>query len=322
MLDRLPTELLSNILGLAAPLDFRQWGYRERTETLTSCSLVNRRLRAIAQPMLWEVVRFEGDVSGEKARKAKEHGRLARSTRMLVVLNPGSTVDSLELALTFPLERFLTCSTLPALKLLALEGCRRFEQSATLAPSLPDDLIAQLDAFQCDIESFVKARGTHAQAVPTLVHIAARHVSILPHLALPPVPCSLLVTGDLDLPRRPRCHPESLVSQFTRDFLARRAVTLDQDPSPIQALFLLSRALRPGAWHSNLDRDRDALVETCRAVKLDVRFSHEPRDALDDSAGGVWRNFVPFARALKAQQLAEADKAKASGTASTSRGAA
>ncbi|BGP15212.1 hypothetical protein JCM10213_000836 [Rhodosporidiobolus nylandii] len=64
MADRLPVELLEQILRLAAPLEYTRELYDERRETLISCCLVSRTMRELAQPMLPEVfaARTEKDV--------------------------------------------------------------------------------------------------------------------------------------------------------------------------------------------------------------------------------------------------------------------
>lgn len=55
MLSLLPTELLSQIIEATVPHTFRTNTYYERQATLCSLSLVSRRFRAIAQPLLYQV---------------------------------------------------------------------------------------------------------------------------------------------------------------------------------------------------------------------------------------------------------------------------
>ncbi|GAA5896776.1 hypothetical protein JCM6882_005032 [Rhodosporidiobolus microsporus] len=89
MLDRLPVELLSHILRLAAPLEYTPDKYRERRELLRQCCLVCKRVRDVAQPMLPEVfaIRKEPDDvhlrQGEPAR-----GQLVR----VLALNESSAL--------------------------------------------------------------------------------------------------------------------------------------------------------------------------------------------------------------------------------------
>ncbi|GAA6027185.1 hypothetical protein JCM8097_002465 [Rhodosporidiobolus ruineniae] len=56
MLSRLPVELLRLIIREAAPLEYRSSTYKDRRRTLRSRCLVDKRMRAVAQPMLAEVV--------------------------------------------------------------------------------------------------------------------------------------------------------------------------------------------------------------------------------------------------------------------------
>ncbi|BGP13630.1 hypothetical protein JCM10213_007806 [Rhodosporidiobolus nylandii] len=58
MLDRLPAELLDEILDLAAPVLDWPAGSRERRETLRRCCLVCKAVKARAQPLLWRDVDF------------------------------------------------------------------------------------------------------------------------------------------------------------------------------------------------------------------------------------------------------------------------
>ncbi|GAA5894603.1 uncharacterized protein JCM6883_002152 [Sporobolomyces salmoneus] len=59
MLSSLPPELLREIIESAVPHSFHSTTYRTRQKTLCSLSLVSKQFRAIAQPLLLEVVRID-----------------------------------------------------------------------------------------------------------------------------------------------------------------------------------------------------------------------------------------------------------------------
>jgi len=56
MLSSLPTELLRQIIESTVPRTFHSQTYDERQATLLRLSLVSRRFRQIAQPLLFEIV--------------------------------------------------------------------------------------------------------------------------------------------------------------------------------------------------------------------------------------------------------------------------
>lgn len=64
-MDSLPTELLLRILQLAAPLDFDPDTHDERYTLLRSFCLVSSKWCALAQPMLPEVLEFQGGADWE-----------------------------------------------------------------------------------------------------------------------------------------------------------------------------------------------------------------------------------------------------------------
>ncbi|GAA5892371.1 uncharacterized protein JCM6883_007335 [Sporobolomyces salmoneus] len=61
MLSSLPPELLRKVIESTVPHTFHSSTYRDRQSTLRSLSLVSRTLRAIAQPLLLEIVYFNSD---------------------------------------------------------------------------------------------------------------------------------------------------------------------------------------------------------------------------------------------------------------------
>ncbi|GAA5917338.1 uncharacterized protein JCM6883_005444, partial [Sporobolomyces salmoneus] len=60
-LSSLPPELLRNIIESTFPHSYHSMTYKERQSTLCSLSLVSRQFRAIAQPLLFEIVSIETD---------------------------------------------------------------------------------------------------------------------------------------------------------------------------------------------------------------------------------------------------------------------
>ncbi|GAA5915016.1 uncharacterized protein JCM6883_004211 [Sporobolomyces salmoneus] len=59
MLSTLPPELLREIVESTIPHSFHSTTYRARQTTLCSLSLVSKRFRAIARPILYEVIWIE-----------------------------------------------------------------------------------------------------------------------------------------------------------------------------------------------------------------------------------------------------------------------
>ncbi|GAA5906501.1 hypothetical protein JCM6882_004452 [Rhodosporidiobolus microsporus] len=112
MLDRLPPELLSDILELAAPLDYSLVGFNDRSRTLRSCCLVNRQLCALAQPLLSKVVRVD-DIEGVRAlaERAEDTGFFQDTPTVIF-----SQIHGLPLDEVIDLEKF------PSLERLSLGG--------------------------------------------------------------------------------------------------------------------------------------------------------------------------------------------------------
>ncbi|GAA5897244.1 hypothetical protein JCM6882_001825 [Rhodosporidiobolus microsporus] len=94
MLDRIATELLFHIVRFVAPLKYLQDDYAQRRADLKSVSLVDRRTRAIAQPMLPEVFvvreRTDIDVLGALDNDGQERGA---SVKVLAVLGPAYNIE-------------------------------------------------------------------------------------------------------------------------------------------------------------------------------------------------------------------------------------
>ncbi|GAA6031035.1 hypothetical protein JCM8097_003972 [Rhodosporidiobolus ruineniae] len=86
MLDRLPVELVLRILRLADPLVWDSTASYDRPQVLAQCSLVNKRIHALAQPMLDEVFEARDDVDGEWLVSTKGGETRGSKVKVLVVL--------------------------------------------------------------------------------------------------------------------------------------------------------------------------------------------------------------------------------------------
>ncbi|GAA5864784.1 hypothetical protein JCM8547_009232 [Rhodosporidiobolus lusitaniae] len=121
MLDRLPTELLSHIVGLAAPLDYTPSFYLERRQFLRNACLVLKRMRDGAQPMPVEVYEVKSEEDAERLEETDEEGRSrTRASQVkLLVVNGWDCVDpSLSDLLDLP-NIFAICRGLVELRILA-----------------------------------------------------------------------------------------------------------------------------------------------------------------------------------------------------------
>lgn len=81
MLSLLPTELLEQIIEATVPHSYHSETYRKRQDTLRSLSLVSRRFRAVAQPLLARVVFLQ---SSEQVL-ALETRAVARRSRFVTI---------------------------------------------------------------------------------------------------------------------------------------------------------------------------------------------------------------------------------------------
>ncbi|BGP15100.1 hypothetical protein JCM10213v2_003055 [Rhodosporidiobolus nylandii] len=93
MLDRLPVELLSLVLRLAAPLDYTPELYKERRATLRSCCLVSRPLRELAQPMLAEVAAVRNQKDVKELAVEREGRSIHEAVELLAVHKIEETVS-------------------------------------------------------------------------------------------------------------------------------------------------------------------------------------------------------------------------------------
>ncbi|BGP13641.1 hypothetical protein JCM10213_007818 [Rhodosporidiobolus nylandii] len=128
MLDRLPPELLDEILDLPAPVLDWPAGSRERKETLRRCCLVCKAVKARAQPLLWRDVDFSSPARVRDLDKAalgkQELAELVRTfSRGIVVSALPRFVNLVRLSLvnSADLVDLHAFSFLPALVDLHLE---------------------------------------------------------------------------------------------------------------------------------------------------------------------------------------------------------
>ncbi|GAA5864817.1 hypothetical protein JCM8547_009241 [Rhodosporidiobolus lusitaniae] len=85
MLDRLPNELLSHVVGLGAPLDYAPSFYLERRQFLRDICLVSKRMRDVAQPMLFEVYEVKMEDNAKWLEEVDNEGRTRASKVKLLV---------------------------------------------------------------------------------------------------------------------------------------------------------------------------------------------------------------------------------------------
>ncbi|BGP15586.1 hypothetical protein JCM10213_005380 [Rhodosporidiobolus nylandii] len=93
MLDRLPVDLLSLILRLAAPPTTRRKEYYARQATLRSLTLTCKRLDEVARPILWEVVRLETFEQAKRLKEADQGGARRTGTRRLKLIDGHYVLD-------------------------------------------------------------------------------------------------------------------------------------------------------------------------------------------------------------------------------------
>ncbi|GAA5849353.1 hypothetical protein JCM8547_006522 [Rhodosporidiobolus lusitaniae] len=95
-----PTELLSHVVGLGAPIDYTPSFYRERRQFLRDVCRVSKRMRAVTQPMLVEVyvVKTKGDV--KPLEEIDEEGCSRASKVKLLVLNGSPDLPAAGVSIT------------------------------------------------------------------------------------------------------------------------------------------------------------------------------------------------------------------------------
>ncbi|GAA5902240.1 hypothetical protein JCM6882_000482 [Rhodosporidiobolus microsporus] len=127
MLDRLPVELLSHVLRLAAPLEYTPDKYRERRELLRQCCLVCKRVRDIAQPMLPEVYRVRTKEDEERLVGPNGGPGITRSKVKVLAVSDGDPIPGLSSASYSYLSdlRLLRCRDFSLNVLSQVPGLRR-----------------------------------------------------------------------------------------------------------------------------------------------------------------------------------------------------
>ncbi|GAA5879049.1 hypothetical protein JCM8547_006227 [Rhodosporidiobolus lusitaniae] len=86
MLDHLPIELLSHVVGLGAPIDYTPSFYLKCCWFLRSVCLVSTHMRDVAQPMLVEVSVVKWKEDAEQLGEDDKNGRAKASQVKLLVL--------------------------------------------------------------------------------------------------------------------------------------------------------------------------------------------------------------------------------------------
>ncbi|BGP13622.1 hypothetical protein JCM10213_007798 [Rhodosporidiobolus nylandii] len=212
MLDRIPPELLDQILDLAAPTSEERDEARERRRTLLSCSLICRTLQNHAQPLLWRVVEFSTWEQAHALVKVDEASGMWAMARTLKAwdkdgLQTGRVVEVLarmtslkevclagfEEARELHLDVF---TELPALEYLALQGL----PVALTSPSL--FCLRELSLNYLQLRRGTAARLLLPEALPSLRALALSQIedSSCPgsfEFSLPTLPPSLLNQLDI-----------------------------------------------------------------------------------------------------------------------------
>ncbi|BGP15590.1 hypothetical protein JCM10213_005386 [Rhodosporidiobolus nylandii] len=93
MLDRLPVDLLSLVLRLAAPSTTRREEYYAGQATLRSLTLTCKRLDEVARRILWDVVRLETFEQAKQVKQADQGGARRTGTRRLKVIDGRNVLD-------------------------------------------------------------------------------------------------------------------------------------------------------------------------------------------------------------------------------------
>ncbi|GAA5864824.1 hypothetical protein JCM8547_009243 [Rhodosporidiobolus lusitaniae] len=135
MIDRLPTELLSHIVGLGAPLDYTPSFYLERRQLLRDVCLVSKRMRDVAQPMLAEVYVVKTKTDVERLEEVDEQGKLTASKIKVLVLERKSTWDAVA-GFEIRRELFVACTGVTELRPVHT-GDIDLDWLAPLSPSPP-----------------------------------------------------------------------------------------------------------------------------------------------------------------------------------------
>ncbi|GAA5823707.1 hypothetical protein JCM11251_000733 [Rhodosporidiobolus azoricus] len=267
MLDRLPVELLEHILRLAAPLRYSPDIYQERRDLLRCCSLVDKRIRALAQPMLSEIF-----VVSSKADEALLQVNQGNGRR----LGDGVKLLSIELDVVsrslVDIEAVVGCCLkVVDLRLsleLALEGgginldaLRYHDIGEHRLPDLPSDLLQQLDVL------VVASGDVHPSALQTLQQanpLYECYVADLPRLcesAILPRALRLYIGSSRDELIADSAHsPEPLATYESAISTFALYLNTLSVPTPLQVI-VLADELRP-------ERDISMTLSTIMRIGL------------------------------------------------------
>ncbi|GAA5975228.1 hypothetical protein JCM5350_000194 [Sporobolomyces pararoseus] len=165
----LPPELVHRIIESAVPHTFHTTTYWERQNTLRRLSLVSRRFRTIAQPLLLEIAWLDHNnsfkLSSGDGRKVGSH--LVNLQLSGYDFNASSldSIPSLQaLSLNFQAaantHELLDPRKIPALKALGLENIDESYELRDLESTRIDELLPQVDALCVEAELYQLAKHT------------------------------------------------------------------------------------------------------------------------------------------------------------------
>ncbi|GAA6027198.1 hypothetical protein JCM8097_002476 [Rhodosporidiobolus ruineniae] len=294
MLSRLPVELLRLIIREAAPLEYRSSTYKDRRLTLMSLCLVDKRTRAVAQPVLPELLKIDlypADASNAFALSPfqpvapEAWARVAPSIAMVVLSNPHSIYGKLPQAVL----------SLPALRSITFDGVRfRIAHLAAL-PNLVSLVVADClisadpppSPFQALLqlslnETYIVGEAEQAELLlspgtfPLLRDLAVASLNIVDE-TYSQLPAALQ-------PSRLHLHSTSSSRLYT--------LTL---PAPLLRL--------PYSASTSLVETRDRLVQQCEDWGTTVLWGEDQLEA----HSLIPQSFVEYRRGVKARETREPD---------------
>ncbi|GAA5847943.1 hypothetical protein JCM5353_007263 [Sporobolomyces roseus] len=176
--DLLPLELIRSIIEHLAPLDYNENTYQHRKRTLYSTCLVSRLLRKLAQPLLFSIVKVNGNLNLARLQRAIEMdgAHLGAPIRILIVSGTGwssrNAGDEMVFADSTPMLEELRCE-LDSLHLESYYGtnlkklhCRDLQLAGL--PQLRFPQLEQLSFSYIDFPS----SGLSSSLLPALSHFA------------------------------------------------------------------------------------------------------------------------------------------------------
>ena len=141
MLSSLPPELLHQIIESTVPHSFHTTTYDDRQRTLSSLSLVSKRFRAIAQPLLYEVVWISALRTIQRFESAREgagtDGRASLGRNRVKEVAIGDSMKDEDASLDVDEDEVCNfLSTLSSLESLSWKSNERVFLSGSHLPSL------------------------------------------------------------------------------------------------------------------------------------------------------------------------------------------